>query len=104
MKNTMDRVDIGRSNRTRAGLETARHWRRSMPTTTTMSKLVRIHCGASVATLLVILAAGCAWAPTWPGQTSLASDPPPAARPRSQRVPFDTETACAEVVKAHNRI
>jgi uncharacterized protein YkwD len=69
-----------------------------------MSKLVRIHCGASVATLLVILAAGCAWAPTWPGQTSLASDPPPAARPRSQRVPFDPDTACAGVVKAHNRI
>ena len=69
-----------------------------------MSQLARIRPGAAVATLWVSVAAGCAGAPTWPDQTNSRSDPRPAARPQNQGVPFDPETACAEVVKAHNRI
>jgi len=68
-----------------------------------MSKLVQIRRGIGVASLSAMILAGCSWVPTWPDQAGSPNEPP-ASLPRSQRDEFDPKTACAEVVKVHNRI
>jgi uncharacterized protein YkwD len=53
--------------------------------------------------LSAVVSGGCAWGPTWSGQLSYTRDPQEAKPPAKSRE-LDTKTACAEVVKAHNRI
>jgi uncharacterized protein YkwD len=68
-----------------------------------MSKLARIRGWIGVAALAVTSLGGCVWGPTWPDHAS--SKPEPAVSPPgSPRNEFDPKTACAELVKAHNRM
>jgi uncharacterized protein YkwD len=66
-------------------------------------KLARLRCPISVWVLPAILSGGCAWAPTWSGQLSYTRDPQEGA-PAGESRKFDAKAACADVVKAHNRI
>jgi len=68
-----------------------------------MFKRARIRVWIGVAGLPVTSLGGCAGVPTWADHAG--SQPGPAVSPpRSQRNDFDPKTACAEVLKAHNRI
>ena len=53
--------------------------------------------------LSAIVSGGCAWVPTWSGPLSCARDPQEAT-PAGKSREFDAKAACADVVKAHNRI
>jgi len=68
-----------------------------------MSQLAQIRRSLGVAGLSATILGGCAWVPTLPDQAR--SQPGGAVSPsRSQRTEFDPKTACADVVKAHNRV
>jgi uncharacterized protein YkwD len=67
-----------------------------------MSNLAWNWRATGFAAIAATILAGCAWIPVAPGQSGGARDQPGSPRP-SPRPEFDPRTACAEVVKAHNR-
>jgi len=77
--------------------------RGEVSTIPTMSRLARIRRWIGVAGLSATIPGGCAWGPTWPDRAG-AQAVPPVSPPRTERNDFDPKTACAELVKAHNRL
>jgi hypothetical protein len=57
----------------------------------------------AIAVLLAAISGGCAWVPTWTGPVSYARNAPEVTIDGKSRE-FDPEAACAEVIKAHNRL
>jgi uncharacterized protein YkwD len=68
-----------------------------------MLKLAWIRVGIGVVGLSTASLSGCAWVPVWPDRAS--AQPGPGASPAGKDLhEFDPKTACADVVKAHNRM
>jgi uncharacterized protein YkwD len=67
-----------------------------------MSRYVQIQHWSGVALLQTALLSGCAWGPTWPDRAGAHATTTRAVS-SSEMHDFDPKTACAEIVKAHNR-
>ena len=68
-----------------------------------MFKLARLRCGIWIAALSATVAGGCAWIPAWTDHASYAGDQE-ATTSSGKSKEFDSKAACADVIKAHNRI
>src|SRR5262249_50840360 len=69
----------------------------------TMLKLAWIRGWIVVAGLSLTSLGGCAGIPVWPDRAS-APARSGSSLPRTERREFDPKTACAQVIKAHNRL
>jgi uncharacterized protein YkwD len=68
-----------------------------------MSIRGRSRCTLAVLALLPAISGGCVWAPAWTGPVAYLDDPRETSRAGKSKE-FDAASACAEVIKAHNRL